>query len=51
MLRAIGPLLLTLLLSPWGGALRGQANADRTRNFLGLPPPPDPAAAARGPKI
>ncbi len=28
-----------------------QSRVERTREFLGLPPPPDPAAAARGAKI
>jgi len=48
-----------LLLSLWGSAMRGQtnpasppkANVDRGRTFLGLPPPPDPEAAARGQKV
>jgi len=57
MLRAILPSLV--LLNLWGSALCGQTNsapppkpnADRVRNFLGLPPPPDPEAAARGQKV
>ncbi len=60
MLRAVLPSLVLLTL--WGSAMRGQsaqtnpapppkANVERGRTFLGLPPPPDPEAAARGQQV
>jgi len=50
-MRAFAILLITSAALFSQTTTRPQNRVERTRQFLGLPPPPDPAAAARGKKL